>query len=127
MLLGKNDILKADDLVFKDVEVPEWGGTVRVSVMSGVCRDRWETDLYVGREETNMENLRARLAALTIVNKSGNLIFTVEDIEALGKKSATALSRVFEAARSLNALTPAELEEMVKNSTPGHSEGSSSN
>ena len=36
-LLTRDEILAADDIKTEDVEVPEWGGDVRVSVMS---RDR---------------------------------------------------------------------------------------
>jgi len=41
-LLTKDAILAAEDAVFEDVHVSEWGGTVRVKALSGLERDRFE-------------------------------------------------------------------------------------
>ncbi|MBI0320545.1 hypothetical protein JBF12_47905, partial [Streptomyces javensis] len=48
MLLGKQQILDAQDRRHEDVAVPEWGGSVRVAMMSARDRDRWEQETYGG-------------------------------------------------------------------------------
>ena len=107
-LLGREQILGAVDLPTVDVDVPEWGGTVRVRMMTGVERDAFEAATITrhGKKiEQNLANIRARLVALCVVDEKGGRLFSEADAEALGKKSAAALNRVFAAAQQLNALT----------------------
>lgn len=114
--LTKEQILGAQDLTHRDVEVPEWGGKVRVRTMTGEERDAYEIAVY-GGEKTNTENLRARLLFLTLVDEQGNRLFADEaDIVALGKKSIKAVQRVFKAVRDLNAMDVASMEDLAKNS-----------
>ena len=107
-LLGRDQILAAQDLPTVDVEVPEWGGTVRVRMMTGGERDAFEAGTITrhGRKiEQNLVNIRARLVALCVVDEKGQRLFSEADAAALGQKSAAALNRVFNAAQQLNALT----------------------
>lgn len=107
-LLGRDQILAAQDLPTVDVEVPEWGGTVRVRMMTGGERDAFEAGTITrhGRKiEQNLVNIRARLVALCVVDEKGQRLFSEADAVALGQKSAAALNRVFNAAQQLNALT----------------------
>jgi len=117
-LLTKEQILGAMDLKTMDVSVPEWGGTVRVQTMTGAARDEYEQSLVRSRgkdKSKNLENVRAQLLAATIVNDQGELVFSAEDVKSLGKKSARAMDRVFEAASKLNALGDADQEELAGN------------
>ena len=43
--LSRDAILQREDIKTEDVEVPEWGGTVRVRGMTGVQRDAFEASL----------------------------------------------------------------------------------
>ena len=107
-LLGRDQILTAQDLPTVDVEVPEWGGTVRVRMMTGGERDAFEAGTITrhGKKiEQNLVNIRARLVALCVVDEKGQRLFSEADAAALGQKSAAALNRVFNAAQQLNALT----------------------
>ena len=113
-LLSKEAILSADDRKTVDVEVPEWGGTVRVGTMSASERDRWEAETY-GGDKPNTLDFRARFVALCLVDEQGNRLFTGADVAELSKKSAAALHRVFKAAQELNALTDEEAETLEKN------------
>lgn len=116
-LLSKDQILAAEDLVTEDVEVPEWGGTVRVRMMTGAERDSFEDSLTQTKGKnvkTNLANLRARLVARTVVDEAGKRMFTDAEAGVLGQKSAAALDRVFEAARRLNGMTEADVEELTE-------------
>ncbi len=107
-LLGRDQILTAQDLPTVDVDVPEWGGTVRVRMMTGGERDAFEAGTITrhGKKiEQNLVNIRARLVALCVVDEKGQRLFSEADAAALGQKSAAALNRVFNAAQQLNALT----------------------
>ena len=116
MLLTKEQILKAQDLKTIDVDVPEWGGTVRLSQVMGYARDRWESECIDSKGKPIKENMRARLLAMSIVDEKGDLMFTTDDIEELGKKSANILDKLFFASRNLNAVSDEDVEELAKNS-----------
>lgn len=113
-LLNKEAILAANDRKTEDLEVPEWGGVVRVSTMTASERDKWETETY-GDGKPKTEDFRARFVALCLVDENGVRIFSDKEVGELGKKSAAALQRVFAAAQKLNALTADEAEKIEKN------------
>jgi hypothetical protein len=113
-ILNKEAILSAVDLKKELVKVPEWGGEVYISMMTGEARDAWEQGL-VGGKGANLENIRARLVSFTAVDEQGKRIFNNEDAVELGKKSATALERCVKVAQKLNRLTEEELDNLVKN------------
>jgi hypothetical protein len=125
-LLSKTEILSADDRKFEDVPVPEWGGTVRVAVMSGAQRDVFEGMMLETKDRgaAKFENFRARMAVACLVNENFDPVFTLEDIEKLSKKSGAALSRVFAVALRLNAITGKDVDELVGNSKPSQGDGS---
>lgn len=102
-MLTREQILAADDRHYEVVEVPEWGGSVRVATMTGAQRDAFEASLLSGGAP-DLTNARAKLVAYCCVDDSGNPLFTAADVEALGRKSAAALNRVAEVARRLNLL-----------------------
>lgn len=116
MLLSKSEILGREDLKTEIVEVPEWGGSVKVSTMSGFARDRFESAIAQGDGKINTKNIRAKLAIATIVGEDGQPLFDEKDIEALGKKSCAALDRVFAVAQRLNLISDKEVEALAKNS-----------
>lgn len=126
-LLTREQILGATDIITELVPVPEWGGEVLVRGLSGAERDRFEAsivDVRGKRRSVNLLNVRARLVALAIVDESGQRVFRAGDVEALGAKSAAALSRVFDAAQRLSGLSDDDVEELEKNSRSGQSDGS---
>lgn len=136
-ILGREQILSAQDLEKELVEVKEWGGAVYVRALTGAERDAFEQSLVeervVGRgrrQETtrtvNMRNARAKLCALTICDEDGNRLFSDADVKELGRKSAAALTRVYEVAARLSGLTDEDMEELTGNSDDDPSGGLSS-
>ncbi len=128
-ILSKEDILGSSDLRFETVAVPEWGGSVRLRTLSGAERDAFEGTLMKlvdGRRVPDMDNLRAKLLAATVVDEDGRQIFGVQDLVALGRKSAVAIDRIFAVAQRLNGMAPDAVEDAIKNSETGLSAGSTS-
>jgi len=113
-ILNREAILSAVDLKKELVKVPEWGGEVYISMMTGEARDAWEQGL-VGGKGANRDNIRARLVSFTAVDDQGKRLFSNEDAIVLGQKSATALERCVKVAQKLNRLTEQELDDLVKN------------
>lgn len=112
MILSKEQILSSDDLPKKTVKVKEWGGSIIVRSMTGTERDAWEMSTY-GTGKVNMDNARAKLVALTAIDEKGERLFTAEEAEELGRKSAKALSKVFAVAQKLNGLAAGDIEELA--------------
>ena len=118
--LSRAEILAQDDLKYEDVEVPEWGGaTVRVRSLNASERDRFEASTVQRNGKkvtTNLENIRARLCLLCLVDENGERLFQEEDTYPLGGKSAAALDRIFTVAQRLNGLRDEDVDELAKNS-----------
>ena len=115
MYLSRDLILAVDDLATQEVDVPEWGGTVVIKMMSGKERDAFEGSLVKNKQVT-YDNIRAKLAQKTIIDpETKELMFSLGDIEAIGKKSAAALDRVFSASQKLSKISDSDVEELVKN------------
>lgn len=118
-MLTKEQILNSTDMPIEIVAVPEWDGEVGVRTISAKERDQWEQSLMKGRgksRQMDMNNIRARLAALCMCDADGNRLFADDDVFALGAKSAAAMERVFIAAARLNGITDKDVEELAKNS-----------
>lgn len=115
MLLSKTAILQASDLQHEDVNVPAWGGTVRVRAMTGLERDEFRTAI-ASEEGVPVGKFAAALLAATLIDESGNRLFGVEDVEALQRKSARSLDAPAAVAMRLNGLGGQSVEESVKNS-----------
>jgi hypothetical protein len=127
MALSKTEILNANDVKVQLVRVPEWGGDVYVRVLSGTERDKFEQSLRdKNGKVSNLNDYRARFAALVISDEKGTPLFQLADVHALGMKSSVALNRIVEAAQALNAVTDDEVEELTKNSESGLSDDSGS-
>ena len=128
-LLTKAGILAANDLKTEDVDVPEWGGAVRVRSFTGRERDAFEAAMVRGdgkERKVDLTNMRARLVGLTVIDEAGQRLFTDEEVDLLGAKSGAALDRVFAVAQKLNGLSGADVEELTKNSSGGPSAASTS-
>lgn len=129
-LLTREQILEAQDIKTETVEVPEWGGDVKVKAMTGTERDAFEGSLLKGKGKNttvNMQNVRAKLVAHSVVNGNNERLFTDQDVVRLGQKSAAALDRVFSVAQRLSGITDQDVEELAKNLPEGPSDGSGSN
>lgn len=128
-LLSKAAILAAEDLPYREVDVPEWGGTVRLRTMSGTERDAWEASMVQQNgkvRKVNTANIRAKLLALALVDEEGARLFDDADIRLLGAKSAKVMDRLFDVARELNGLSEDDVEELAEGFGDAQSDASTS-
>lgn len=118
--LSKEDILEANDTEeVREVEVPEWGGSVYVGEMTAAERDRLEDDTYDLNERGEMQDLsmvgyRARVLALTLRDEDGERIFEYEDWRKIADKAAKPVDKVFDVATEINGLSEEDIEATVK-------------
>lgn len=115
--LNKTEILAQDDLKTEDIQIPEWGDAwVRVRTLNASERDHFEASTVQRKGKnvtTNLENIRARLCLLCLVDENGNRLFEEEDTFPLGGKSAAALDRIFTVAQRLNGLRDEDVDELA--------------
>ena len=117
-LLTKDQILGSDDRGHEDIDVPEWGGTIRVAAMTSGERDSFEASMLDKKGKSSGDkllNFRARFVAKCIVGEDGKRLFSDKDIIALSKKSAKPMSDVFDVCRSVNGMTEEDVEEIEGN------------
>jgi hypothetical protein len=110
-LLKRDAILKAQDNETKDVEVKEWGGTVRVRHMT--LAERSEFLRRCGSEDKTI--VASWLMVTLCVDESGSPLFTPEDIPELEKKNFRAVEAVGQAILDINKIGEKKVEEEEKN------------
>lgn len=130
-------ILGMEDIEIAPVDVPEWPmggkpGRVYVRTMSGTNRERYLDSLRKveghGRKTTVkvvLAEAGAKLLVLTLCNKAGELLFTRDQVDALGRKSSKALQRCIDAASKLNGLGD-DSDDDAKNDSSSTESGASS-
>ena len=109
--LGRDDILKSEDIEYRYVDVPEWGGRLRIRSMTAA-----QAAEFSEQQEKGLKNNEAAvvLIRMSAVDESDELLFTNEDIKRLRKKSLRPIVRIQDAALELNGLGPNNLVK-VKN------------
>jgi hypothetical protein len=110
-LLTKEQILSVDDLPSEIIDVPEWGGKVKVRSLTGLERDGLEFQI----SQQKVRNIRALFVSLSVIDETGNNLFTEDEASVLGKKNSRALDRIFNAAQRLSKLESDSEEELEKN------------
>lgn len=124
--LTKDAILGADDLPAEDVEVPEWGGTVRVRGLTGTERDRFEFAMAAAKDRPDRVDVRAQVVGRCIVDENGDRLFTDKELVKLGSKSGAALDRVFDVVRGLSGMGDQAVESAAQDFGTAPADGSSS-
>jgi hypothetical protein len=124
-LLNKSAILAASDLTHEDVHVAQWGGKVRVRSMSGIERDQFRAAV-ASEEGVPVGRFAATLLAATIIDESGERLFTTDDMAALQAKSAASLDTLAVVAARLNGLGKNAVDDAVKNFGSDQSDDSGS-
>lgn len=125
-LLTKSAILGAADLKHEDVDVPQWGGSVRVRVMTGAERDEFRAAIATEDGSLPVGKFSAALVAATCIDEHGERLFTMADVEALQAKSAASIDGPASAAMRLNGLGGQAVAVAVKNSESIQSDDSGS-
>ncbi|HEY5836173.1 hypothetical protein [Streptomyces sp.] len=129
--LTKDQITAADDRTWEDVDVPEWGGTVRVLGLSGTDRDAHEASMVQlgpngSVQRINLADSTAKLLAKSLVGEDFERLFTDKEVKDLGTKNGAVLHRLYEVARRLSGLGKKAVEEAAGNSGRARSAPSTS-
>lgn len=109
-LLSIDEITNSSDVQYVDVEVPEWGGSVRFGTL-----DAGELiDFIEANDGPAKRNAGIRLIIKSLVDENNNRIGSDKHLEAFKKKSAKVCSRLVDEVLKLNGLG-AKGQEVPKN------------
>lgn len=118
-MLTRDLILAANDRPTEEVDVPEWGGTVKVRALSCDQKDTLDASLSKigpdGKSTTDMTHWRASMLVLGIVDEDGKSMFSLADVTVMGTKSPAAADRVIEVLLRLSYPRGVTLGELEKN------------
>lgn len=114
----------------REVDVPEWGGSVYVRVIGGaeldILMNRWHE--LGGADGKNPAQINANVVLAAACDEQGRALFEYNDLGKLVRMPIAGVKRVADAAIELNGLTETELGRAEENSEPAPtgSSGSSS-
>lgn len=116
----RDHLLAQPDLKTVAVATPEWpelDGQIYVRSLTAAERSHFEMsmDFDPHGNPRKTDNIQTRLAVLAMVTVEGDRIFEEGDVDALAKKSASALQKVFNAAAELNGLSDESTKAIAKN------------
>jgi hypothetical protein len=129
MLLSKDQILAARPLPVEEVEVPEWGGSVRIQGLSAGDADHFNASLQRRNGqviEMDREFYCAKLLALCFVDANNQRVLTEAHVLSLSQQSAMPLTRLTLIAERLSGMRVDGVEQAAKNSASGQPGSSSS-
>ena len=114
-MLSKSDIL-SNKVALPFIDVKAFGGIVRVRAMSAGTRDIFEQRMgNLDELEKGVSiNLRATFLVHCIVDESNELMFDMDDVEALSQKSSVDMDKLFNDAQRVNGLIDSEAKTKKK-------------
>ena len=110
-LLDRASILQAQDIQTQEVQVPEWGGVIRVRSMTLAERNEF------ARRATAEDKVivSAWLVSVLAVDGDNAPLFRAEDVHELERRNFRAVDRVVQAILEVNGITEKKVEEAGKN------------
>ena len=116
--LTKEQFIRGTHLKTETINIPEFGENyyIKVTELTAYDRDQFENWMLKNKDNRDYQNFRARLASMTIVDEQGNRLFSQDDIEQLGKVSASILDRICDIAQKLSGMKKEDVDSITKNS-----------
>lgn len=119
-LKDKLSEIREKPIEVQPVDLPEYGGSVYVRVMSGTERDRFDSEIVRRKHllgDKFTEGIRGLIVAATVCDANGALQFALDEAEIIGHVfPSPILNRIVNVARKLNAMGSDAVEEAKGNS-----------
>jgi hypothetical protein len=115
-LTTKDSFFEINDQKVVPVFVEPWNASVYIRRVPSIEWDAWEITMTADSKESklDMQNFRARLAAMCLCDENGKPIFTDKDALELGKKSKLAMDIIMEHAKELNGMSKDDEKKLTK-------------
>jgi hypothetical protein len=114
-LLSKEDILAASEIPSEEVDVPEWGGKVKVRALLAGEYDKYQQKLFVmngDKVEQKFDEVTTALLCYAIVGGDNKPLFTQKELKELPSRP---LRKLYTVAQRLNGETIEAKDEIEKN------------
>lgn len=100
-MLSKEQILSITDKATKEINVPEWGGTIFLKALTFEDQDYFDS---IADDKDQNQKMLIRI----VCDADGNPLFSEEDIPALKKKSLPAFKLILKEFKAFNGFEEAE-------------------
>lgn len=126
-LLGKKQIDEAVDRKWEDVDVPEWGGQVRVVELTAADRGYIEAGSVVAQGQNatlkveSLKTYRTKLVAFGLVDENFERLYSNKEIAELDKKSGKVIERLAAKVQELSLMGRYAVKEAEGNSEAAQS------
>jgi len=128
-LLNRNQILEAKDIKTKDIEVKEWGGTIRIKQLSAKeynditmnmvnirkmaakqlsSKKNADENLEDAINELAIKNQKILLIIKSVVDENMKPLFTEADMELIYQKNTNVIDRIITEIEAFNAVATEE-------------------
>lgn len=111
-LLTREEVLAAKDRATEDIDVPEWGGAIRIAEFSAYTREAYAERVKGIEAGTVKVSVLAFIVAQCAVDASMLPLFTEEDLKPLGEKHPAVIARLAERCLKLNKIGQEAKEEI---------------
>lgn len=112
MALNKHQIFACNDLKEKLVDMPEWGGEIKIKALS--VAEQLEYDAFISSDPKEID-MALHLIMVACVDSDNKKLFDSSDVELLKNKSSKNLFRLVNEILSLNKQNPDEVDSLAKN------------
>ncbi len=112
MILNKHQIFASNDLKNKVVEMKEWGGDVKIRVMS--AGEQLALNDFLTNNPKD-EDMAFHFILMCSINEDGSKMFDQDDIPLLKEKSAESVIKLYQEILSLNKQKADDVENLAKN------------
>lgn len=111
--LGRARISEYSQPEFMDLEIPEWGGTVRLRRMN--LRDRMNLSQSVKDEENDLMFM-ARVCCYSLYDGSGQRLYSDSDLDEIMQMQIEPLTRIYRASMEFSKARIGDIDEAEKKS-----------
>ncbi len=112
MSLNKHQIFAADDLAEKYVDMPEWGGDVKIKALS--VAEQLDYDAFLAKAPSEMD-MAIKLILLGCIDDKNNKLFNEDDADLLKNKKSDSIFKLVSEIIKLNQQRPQDVDNLAKN------------
>lgn len=129
-LLNRNQILEANDIQTKDIEVKEWGGTIRIKQLSAkeyndifmnminirkmaakqLSKKNADENLEEAINELAIKNQKILIIIKSVVDENMNPVFTEADMELLYQKNTNVINKIIAEIEEFNSVSTEDVK-----------------
>lgn len=131
-LLSRAQIDLAPDIKTHDEHVEEWGGEVRLRGMTGTEKARISgtmvatVGMSVRLRANALAEIQLRTLCACLIDEEGHTLYNEDEFDALGKKNAGVLERLYEISQDISGTTAEAVEDAEEDFDATPSEPSTS-